>query len=153
DVAGGEELSGLIRQAMGRGFDLAAEVPWRAYLFRLGGKEHVLLVMLHHIACDGWSLGPLATDLAKAYAARRAGQPPSWPPLPVRYADYAVWQRELLAGPAGQQQREYGLERLKGLPERIELPASRQRPAVTSLRGEWLELGVPAEVHAGLARV
>jgi amino acid adenylation domain-containing protein len=153
DVAGAEELSGLVRQAMADGFDLAAEVPWRVHLFRLAGQEHVLLIMVHHIACDGWSLGPLASDLAQAYAARRAGRAPVWAPLPVRYADYAVWQRDLLAGPAGREQLEFWLERLKGLPERIELPASKQRPAATSLRGEWLELRVPAEVHTGLARM
>ncbi len=153
DVAGEEELSGLVRRALGRGFDLAAEVPWRAHLFRLGGREHVLLLVLHHIACDGWSLGPLARDLSAAYAARRTGQAPSWPPLPVRYADYAVWQRDLLAGLAGREQLEFWLERLTGLPERIELPGSGRRPAIASLRGEWLELRVPARVHVGLARI
>ncbi len=153
DVAGAEELSRLVREAMGRGFDLAAEVPWRAHVFRLADREHILLLMLHHIACDGWSFGPLAGDLATAYAARLAGRAPSWPPLPVRYADYAVWQRELLAGPAGREQLEFWLDRLKGLPERIELPGSGRRPAVASLRGEWLAFGVPADVHGGLARI
>jgi len=152
-VAGEEELSRLVGQAVGRGFDLAAEVPWRAHLFGLADREHVLLLVLHHIACDGWSLGPLARDLATAYAARRTGQPPSWPPLPVRYADYAIWQRDLLAGQAGREQLEFWLKQLGGLPERIELPGSGQRPAAASFRGRWLELRVPAEVHAGLARV
>ncbi len=153
DVAGEEELSGLVRRALGRGFDLAAEVPWRAHLFRLGGKEHVLLLVLHHIACDGWSLGPLARDLSAAYAARRTGQAPSWPPLPVRYADYAVWQRDLLAGLAGREQLEFWLERLTGLPERIELPGSGALPAVASHQGGVIEFRVPPLVHAGLARV
>ncbi len=151
-AAGAGELSRLVREAMGRGFDLAAEVPWRAHVFRLGDREHVLLLVLHHIACDGWSLRPLARDLSVAYAARRAGRAPSWPPLPVRYADYAAWQRELLAGPAGREQLEFWLERLRGLPERIELPGSGALPAAASHRGGVLELGVPAEVHAGLAR-
>src|SRR6185437_7197142 len=70
DVAGEAELSRLVREAMGRGFDLAVAVPWRAYLFRLSAREQVLLVLVHHIACDGWSLGPLARALAVAYAAR-----------------------------------------------------------------------------------
>ena len=153
DVAGEEELPGLVREAMGRGFDLAVQVPWRAHLFRLGDQEHVLLVVLHHIACDGWSLGPLARDLAGAYAARRGGRVPSFAALPVRYADYAVWQRELLAGPAGPEQLEFWLERLKELPARIELPGGKALPPVPSHRGGVLELRVPAGVHAGLARV
>ncbi len=147
------ELPSLVREAARRGFDLAAEVPWRAHLFELGGKEYVLLLVLHHIACDGWSLGPLARDLSAAYAARRAGRVPSWPPLPVRYADYAVWQRELLAGPAGREQLEFWLERLKELPERIELPRTGSRPAVASDRSGAARLRIDADVHIGLAQI
>ena len=153
DVVGEEELPGLVREALGRRFDLAAEVPWRAHLFRLADREHVLLLMLHHIACDGWSLGPLAKDLAVAYAARRAGQAPSWPPLPVRYTDYAAWQRDLLAGPVGQQQLEFWLEQLNALPERIELPRTGPLPAVASDRSGAVRLRIDEDVHVGLARI
>ena len=96
-MAGEEELSRLVRAAMGRGFDLATEVPWRAHLFRLADREHVLLLMLHHIACDGWSLGPLARDLAVAYGARRAGRVPSF----VAVAGAVCRLRGVAAGPAG----------------------------------------------------
>ena len=86
-------LPDALAQAAGQSFDLAGEVPLRAHLFALGPSEHVLLLLVHHIAGDGWSLAPLARDLARAYAARRHGQRRPLPALPVQYADYALWQR------------------------------------------------------------
>ena len=151
-----EELPGAVARVAGQPFDLAVQVPVRARLLAVGPGAHVLVLVIHHIATDGWSTGVLARDLSVAYAARRAGQAPAWAPLPVQYADYALWQRELLGseddpGSVLAQQVAWWREALAGAPPELALSADRPRPAAASHRGHAVPLAVPADVHAGLA--
>ncbi|MFF9977458.1 amino acid adenylation domain-containing protein [Streptomyces erythrochromogenes] len=138
-----------VREAARRGFDLASELPLRAELFRLSDEEHVLLLVVHHIAADGWSVGPLGADLAHAYEARRAGGAPVWTPLPVQYADYTLWQRELLTA-VSDEQLAYWREALKGLPDELELPADRPRPAAPTHRGGHVDFRIGAALHTAV---
>ena len=149
------DLAAVLAGICGEAFDLAVDVPLRARLLRLGAGEHVLVVVIHHIATDGWSAGPLARDLSVAYAARLVGQVPGWAPLPVQYADYAIWQRELLGDPDDPgsvlaRQVAWWRGVLEGMPAELALPVSKPRPAVPSHRGISAVLEVPARVHAGL---
>ncbi|MGW6916117.1 non-ribosomal peptide synthase/polyketide synthase [Kitasatospora sp. NPDC054939] len=151
-------LPGLLAAAAARGFDLAAEPPLRAEVFALSADQHVLLLVMHHIAGDGWSLGPLAADLATAYAARRRGEEPQWAPLPVQYADYTLWQDRLLGDADDEhslftRQLAHWTRTLADLPEQITLPADRHRPATPSYAGGHLAIEVDAELHAGLVRL
>ena len=154
--AGEQELAGLVAGIAAEPFDLAAQIPLRARLLRLGPGAHVLVIAAHHIATDGWSIGVLGRDISSAYGARQAGGVPGWGPLPVQYADYASWQRELLGaeddpGSVLAQQVAWWREALAGAPQELALPADRPRPPVPSYRGHTAQLEVPAGVHAGLA--
>ncbi|MFC9893512.1 non-ribosomal peptide synthase/polyketide synthase [Nocardia sp. NPDC127579] len=152
------ELTARLRDVAARGFELTDETALRMELFRVGPREHVLAVVIHHIAADGWSLAPLFADLSRAYGARVAGSAPGWQPLPVQYADYSLWLDELLgdtadaASPAAAQLA-YWRAQLADLPDELSLPYDRKRPAVQSFRGAKVEVAIGATVHGGLLRV
>ena len=148
-------LAEALSMAVRRGFDLAHEVPLRAHLFALGPSEHVLLLVLHHIAGDGWSLVPLWRDLSSAYAARLSGRPAEFSPLPVQYADYTLWQHEVLGAESDpdsaiSRQLLYWTRTLADLPDQLELPSDRSRPAVSSHRGDAVALHIGASLHRAL---
>ncbi|MEU8988358.1 amino acid adenylation domain-containing protein, partial [Streptomyces sp. NPDC048558] len=150
------ELADRLTEAASRPFDLAAEPPLRVTLLRTAPQEHVLLLLLHHIATDGWSAPVLARDLTEAYAARQAGETPGWAELPVQYADYTLWQRDVLGSESdpdsiAARQLAYWKRALAELPEELALPADRARPPVASHRGDAVAFHVPADLHAGLA--
>ncbi|UGT42360.1 amino acid adenylation domain-containing protein [Nocardia yamanashiensis] len=136
-------------------FDVTAEVPVRAALWRIGDDDFVLAMAVHHICADGFSGGPLTRDLVSAYVSRAAGHAPAWAPLPVQYADYALWQHTLLGdedqpGSIAAAQIAYWREALAGLPDQLELPRDRPRPAVQSYAGGQVELGIDAATQAAL---
>ena len=149
----GEAIGAVARHS----FDLAAEIPLRAGLFRVADDEHVLVAVVHHIAFDGWSLAPLVRDLGVAYASRCAGRAPGWAPLPVQYVDYTLWQRAQL-GDLGDgdspiaAQLGYWEQALAGMPERLVLPTDRPYPAVADYRGASVAVDWPARVAAAGAR-
>ncbi|MDQ1024654.1 amino acid adenylation domain-containing protein [Streptomyces umbrinus] len=155
EVAAGE-VGSRAAEAARYAFDLAREIPLRAHLFRTAPEEHVLLLLLHHIAGDGWSMGPMRRDLAEAYNSRLGGAAPQWAPLPVQYSDYTLWQRELLgdrgdAGSVGAHQFEYWRAQLEGLSEELQLPLDRPRSAVASDVGGIHNFCIPSDVHVSLA--
>ena len=127
-------------EVIARPFDLATQIPLRVALIPEGENEHLLLAVFHHIAFDEWSFGPFAGDVARAYTARLDGAAPTGEPPAVQYADYTLWQRELLGDPEDPgsphaRQLDYWVRALSGMPEEIPLPVDRPRPATVGQRG------------------
>ncbi|MFE2961051.1 non-ribosomal peptide synthetase [Nocardia tengchongensis] len=153
----GEDVTTLITELCTTGFDVSRQVPVRVALLA-DGEEHIFIVVAHHIAADGISMGPLSRDLVSAYVARAGGQAPQWSPLPVQYADYALWQRSVLGDPADPGSRAAAQLRfwqttLHGAPELLALPADRPRSAHPSLRGASLGFELPSHLHAALEEI
>jgi amino acid adenylation domain-containing protein len=151
-------LDGLLLEEAAHHFDLAEKPPFRAVFFNVAGKDPVLLLVVHHIATDGWSSGVLLRDLGRAYHARHAGTRPDWNPLPVSYIDYSTWQREVLGdendpdSPLAEQLA-FWRTTLAGAPEQVDLPADRSRPAVLSHRGGIVSERLDAGLHRRLSRI
>lgn len=133
-----------------RSFDLVQGPLLRCSLLCLGQQEHLLLLTMHHIVTDGWSIGVLQRELTTIYRACAAGWPSPLPDLPVQYADFACWQRDSLQGDAMQTQLAYWEARMRGAPPVLELPADRPRPATPSFSGARQSILLPPALHQAL---
>ncbi|WP_363797073.1 amino acid adenylation domain-containing protein [Lysobacter firmicutimachus] len=143
------QIETLCREAAAQAFDLASGPPIRGRLLRVAADEHVLLVVMHHIVSDGWSLSVLMREVAQAYSARREGRAAIAQALPVHYPDYAVWLQQRLAEPQAQEQLQAWVEHLRGAPALVALPTDRPRPPLQDYRGASLEVGLdPAASEA-----
>ncbi len=141
----GSEARRLVGEESQYSFDLKQGPLVRINLLRLGEQEHVLILVLHHIISDGWSMGILVNEMAILYEAFLRGGASPLPELSIQYADYSVWQRQWLQGEVLAQQLSYWKQKLEGAPPVLELPTDRPRPAIQTYRGDSqsLELGRP----------
>ncbi len=132
----------LLREESSRRFDLSSDLPLRAALLKLEAEERILLVVMHHIASDGWSMGVFYRELSIFYEAFCRGGVASLPELPIQYADFTVWQQHWLQGEVLEKQLAYWKQQLSGIPV-LELPADRPRPAMQTFRGARQSLALP----------
>ncbi|MGI9290684.1 MAG: non-ribosomal peptide synthase/polyketide synthase [Gammaproteobacteria bacterium] len=131
-------------------FGLSQSPLMRVHVLHIGSNQHIILLVVHHIISDGWSLSVLYQELVKLYEGHCTGKPPLLPDLPIQYADYSVWQHDWFRGAGQQQQLEYWTERLRGAPSILELPTDRPRGATQTYNGSFVEQVLPEKVHAGL---
>ncbi|MFF1699340.1 amino acid adenylation domain-containing protein [Streptomyces sp. NPDC058257] len=151
EVAGEAERAAAVDEFATETFDLAADLPIRARLVRRGAREHTLVMVMHHIAVDGESFGPLFRDLNTAYAARTEATAPEWEPLPVQYADYTLWQRDVLGDESdpdslGARQLEYWRRTLADLPQPLAMPTDRPRPKAMGHRGDMVPFSIDPDL-------
>jgi len=140
----GRETERRVTEAARQPFDLRNGPVVRASVLRLAPEEHVLIVAMHHVASDAWSTGVLFRELTALYAAYAAGGESPLAPLPIQYADYAVWQRGWLQGETLERQLGYWRERLAGAPTLLDLPTDHPRPAAQDVRGASYDWEIPA---------
>ncbi|NEP36780.1 amino acid adenylation domain-containing protein, partial [Moorena sp. SIO3B2] len=137
------KLQQLLQQENELSFNLEVDPPIRAQLFQLGTTEHILQITLHHIASDGWSLTVLPKELSAIYTATLADQSSPLPPLPIQYADFAVWQKNYLLGVTLSSQLNYWKQKLLDLPQ-LQLPTDHPRPPVQTFNGAGIPINIPA---------
>ncbi|MGW2957759.1 amino acid adenylation domain-containing protein [Streptomyces sp. NPDC001220] len=147
-----EEVPALFGEQFGRGFDLAEGPLWRALLVRLPGEDHLLLLTLHHITCDGWSTVLLERELRELCAARLVRRQPELPALAVQYADYGAWQHARLTEETVERELAHWRAALDGIAP-VDLPADRPRPAIRDPRGAVVPFRVPASTAAALTEL
>ena len=137
------QVQRLLQQENQRPFNLASDLMLRGCLLQLAPQEHILVLVMHHIASDGWSMGILSKQLSKLYKAFSEGKSNPLEKLPIQYADYAFWQRERLSGEILDQQLNYWQQQLAGANPVLELPTDRPRPPVQTYRGASQSLTLP----------
>ncbi|MFD6884858.1 condensation domain-containing protein, partial [Rhodococcus sp. NPDC060084] len=140
ETVAADEVPARVTEVVAAGFDVTQQVPIRVRLLRITPEEHVLVVVVHHISGDGFSMAPLTRDVVAAYVTRVEGKEPAWAELEVQYADYTLWQREVLGDESDPEsllarETEFWRTALADLPEESTLPSDRPRPAVSSYRG------------------
>ncbi|MDZ7268842.1 MAG: amino acid adenylation domain-containing protein [candidate division KSB1 bacterium] len=147
------EARRLIQHEAQKPFALNHGPLLRAGLLKLAERDHLLLLTIHHIVADGWSIGVLIREVATAYQAGLAGRPLRLPDLPIQYADYAAWQRGWLTGEVRARQLDYWKKQLAGVPQLLSLPTDRPRPAVQTFHGAHYAFELPTELLAALGEL
>ena len=147
-----EKLKELVRQERKRPFDLDTGPVIRATLIKLSENEHALLITIHHIVCDGWSLSILFNELSRLYSAYSTGTDIEIPPLKIQYADYAVWQRQLLSGDTLQREVSYWLNKLDGL-STLQLPTDFSRPQIQTFEGGHVARQLPDALTSAIKQL
>ncbi|WP_369829484.1 amino acid adenylation domain-containing protein [Mycobacterium sp. 852002-51613_SCH5001154] len=153
-----QDVAAHVIALAGHRFDLSAEIPIRAQIYSVGPERHVVTIVLHHIAFDGWSFAPMVRDIAEAYRARARGEAPRWAPLPVQYADYTLWQSDLLGAESDPDsviagQLRYWRQELADLPVVASLPTDRARSPEPSFRGDAIDVAIDPKIWAGVKGV
>ncbi|NET44012.1 non-ribosomal peptide synthetase [Okeania sp. SIO2B3] len=146
------QIQPLLQQEIEQPFNIEVEPPIRARLFQLGATEHVLLITLHHIASDGWSLNVLTSELSANYTSAVTKKPSPLSQLPIQYADFAVWQRNYLQGQTLETQIDYWKQKLKEIPQ-LQLPTDYPRPAVESFKGAGLPINLSPSLTSKLKQL
>src|SRR6476646_1619788 len=153
-----QDVAGELMSLAGHRFDLSTDIPIRVQIYSVALEQHVVGIVVHHIAFDGWSLAPMVRDISAAYQARQQRLAPGWAPLPVQYVDYTLWQRTQFGdlddghSPIAAQLA-YWRDALAGVPERLELPTDRPYPAVADQRGASVPVDWPAELQQRVRQV
>ncbi|MDQ4124733.1 MAG: amino acid adenylation domain-containing protein, partial [Actinomycetota bacterium] len=136
----------VVEEEAARPFDLAAGPLWRTTLVELGGDDHLLVICMHHIVSDGWSLGIFASELSEIYTALVDDREPKLEPLPLQYADFAVWQRKWFQGAELERQLSYWTDHLSGAPAALDLPTDYPRPPIQTFEGASITFSLPEDL-------
>ena len=147
------EVQLLIADEAQRPFDLTRDLLLRATLLRLSPAEHLLILVMHHLACDGWSLDVFHRELSALYQAFVLDSASPLASLPVAYGDFAAWQRDTLCGGDFERQLAYWRQQLHGASPALDLPTDRPRPVVQTYRGATIHFALPAPLSSGLAQL